>query len=174
MWDLAVREGDWARKDSLLRRGLGARPLDLSDRLMTAMARGDSAAVARLLVEARTTDVANVLQAVEFASVYMHDLDVAKQLARIAVSRPRVATALRERTYDLLAQLELAGGRWSGAREAFESAEREGVDVKVRRAHAATLPFMPVPRAELQSVRAGVGTWDIAALVTESTGSSEL
>src|SRR5215207_1312889 len=132
MSDLAVPEGDWARNDSLVRRHMRGRPLDLSDRILAAMGHRDTAALPGLLAAVRSADLANVLQAVEFVSVYMHDVGVAEQLTRIVLDAPRAPTALRERAYDVLAHLELAAGRWSGARAVFESAEREGVDVESR------------------------------------------
>src|SRR2546425_9679666 len=67
MWDLAVREGDYARADSLIRR-LSRTPF--SGRALDAFARGDSAARARILDEARVSDRPTaLLDAAEFIAV---------------------------------------------------------------------------------------------------------
>jgi len=158
MWDLAVREGDYARADSLIRRRYPDPPWSM--RAFDAFARGDSAARARILADARQSDGPGVLFAAQWIAQHLQDLATAGQFAHLATA-PRHRPGVRATGHRVLAQLELAGGRWRAAAVEFTSAERLGAADSVREGHAlaATLPFLAVPRADLEEMRAEIGRW---------------
>src|SRR3989442_14499459 len=145
MWDLAVREGDYARADSLIRR-LSRTPF--SGRALDAFARGDSAARARILDEAKLSDRPTaLLDAAEFIAVYLEDFATAEQFLRLALA-PGQKPSLRASAHQLLGMIQIAKGRWSAAVAEYDSAKRLGAPNLGRegRAWAATLPSMPGPR----------------------------
>jgi tetratricopeptide (TPR) repeat protein len=158
MWDLAVREGDYARADSLVRRRYPDPPWSI--RAIDAFARGDSAARARILADARRSDGPGALFAAQWIAQYLGDLATAEQVAHFATA-PRQRPGVRAAGHRVLAQLELAGGRWRAAAAEFTSAERLGAADSVREGHAlaATLPFLAVPRADLEEMRAEIERW---------------
>src|SRR2546425_1732991 len=158
MWDLAVREGDYARADSLIRR-LSRTPF--SGRALDAFARGDSAARAWILDEAKLADrTAALLDAAEFIAVYLEDFATAEQFLHLALA-PRQKPSLRASAHQLLGTIRTSQGRWSAATTAYDSAEGLGVpDVgREGRAWAATLPFLAVPRREVEAALADVARW---------------
>src|SRR2546428_7279265 len=107
MWDLAVREGDYARADSLIRR-LSRTPF--SGRALDAFARGDSAARARILDEARVSDRPTaLLDAAEFIAVYLEDFATAEQFLRLALA-PRQNTISRAYAHPIIGMIQLTKG----------------------------------------------------------------
>src|SRR2546426_12663786 len=109
MWDLAVREGDYARADSLIRR-LSRTPF--SGRALDAFARGDSAARARILDEARVSDRPTaLLDDAEFIAVYLEDFATAWQFLRLALAPPQ-NPSLRASAPRLLGFIQISKGRW--------------------------------------------------------------
>ncbi|MBI2071449.1 MAG: hypothetical protein HYW06_03770 [Gemmatimonadetes bacterium] len=162
MWDLAVREEDYEAADAFARRYHGTPPLSM--RLLVALARGDSAAKAELLAEARQAENRQLQIAARFVATYLGDLVLAEELARLDLQWRR-GPPLRADAQLLLGWLELARGRWSGARAEFTQAARmEGaVDVPVHRAIGATLPLLAVPRADLVAIRDEVLRWNGSA-----------
>ena len=154
MWDLAVREDDYAAVDSMLSRFRGA---PLSYRIPPAHARRDSAEIRRLHDEARELDARQSQIAARFVATYLGDLATAESLARLDL-QPRRNAAIRLGAQSFLAWLEVARGNWSGARAAFAEAERMegGEPVLHERALAATLPFVKVPAADVAAIRAEV------------------
>jgi tetratricopeptide (TPR) repeat protein len=155
MWDLAVREGDYARADSLVHRKWREIPLYI--RAVDAFARGDSAARQRILREASRSDPALVLASARLIALYLEDVATAEQLARFATA-PGQKPASRAAGHRLLAVLELTQGRWSAAAAEFVSAERLGGAESARegRAVGATVPFLAVPKQDLVAIRADV------------------
>ncbi len=158
MWDLAVREADYTTADSLVRR-LSHLPFSL--RAFDAFARGDSAARVRILDEAKRSDrPQGALFAAQFVALHLEDFTTAEQFARFALA-PRHKPGSRSSGHLLLAMLELARGRWTAGAAEFASAERLGASDSARegRALAATLPFLAVPRRQLEAIRADVVRW---------------
>jgi hypothetical protein len=157
MWDLAVREDDYAAVDSMLSRFKGA---PLSYRIPPAHARGDTAAIRRLHEEAQVLDARQSQIAARFVATYLGDLAAAESLARLDL-QPRRNAAIRLGAQTFLAWLELARGNWSGASAAFAEAERMegGQSVLAERALAATLPFVKVPAADVAAVRGDLERW---------------
>jgi tetratricopeptide (TPR) repeat protein len=166
MWDLAVREEDYTAADSMLERFTVAprfTTAPLSYRAFSVFARGDSTARARILEEARSADNRQSQIGARYIATHLGNLPAAAALARLDL-QPRRNPAIRRGAQELLAWLEVAGGRWSGAKTEFAAAERaEGVEeqafVTVSRAFAATLPFLAVPPTDLEAIRAEVDRW---------------
>src|SRR5256712_13161353 len=166
MWDLAVREGDYARADSLIRR-LSRTPF--SGRALDAFARGDSAARAQILDEARVSDRPTaLLDAAEFIAVYLEDFATAEQFLRLALA-PRQKPSLRASAHQLLGMIQISKGRWTAAAAEYDSAERLGAPDAGRegRAWAATLPFLSVPRREVETALTDVAPWTPSAEARE-------
>lgn len=158
MWDLAVREADYAAADAYLQRYRGAPPW--SRRVVPPLARGDSAAVASLLEEARASENRQVQIAARYVATFLEDYSTAERLARLELEWRR-RPAIRADAQLFLGWLEMARGRWSAAQGEFAAAEQvEGApDVLIHRALAAALPFGGVPRQDLQAIRGEVSRW---------------
>jgi tetratricopeptide (TPR) repeat protein len=158
MWDLAVREADYTAVDAMLRRYQGA---PLSMRAVPVYARHDSAGITRLLDEARALDARQSQIAARYVATYLNDPAAAGELAGLDL-QPRRNAAIRLGAQTFLAWLHVAGNNWDRARQAFDEAERMsgGEMVRTDRATAATLPFVNVPRADLESIRLGIQRWN--------------
>jgi tetratricopeptide (TPR) repeat protein len=154
MMHLAVREDDLPRAESLVAR-VGK---DFADSTMFAVAHGDSATVARLLAEAGSTaGFGQVVSAVWQVGEWLERPAVAEPFARTAAARPEGAV----RGNAVLAENLIAQGRWTAADSALAAAERAATDPRARvmRGLMATLPFLAVPRARLEAIRADVAAW---------------
>jgi tetratricopeptide (TPR) repeat protein len=178
MFDLAVREERWEAADTLIQRKFpGQLPLDV--RLLFAFVRKDTAAQRRLRAEAfrvagekgRRFD-----QAVEAGSLLassLEDLERAEEFTRFS-TQASLPGRIRAPAHRFLGDLAVAGGRWSAAKTEFAAAGRVGEadSALVRRAMAATLPFLAVPRADLEIIRREVERWqpgsDASAPLPES------
>jgi tetratricopeptide (TPR) repeat protein len=158
MWDLAVREEDNSGVDAMLARYHGRPPL--STRLLPAAARSDTEAVRALLEEGRGLESRQLQIAGRYAASYLQDMKLADSLARLDLAW-RTRPVNRAGAQMLLAGLAAAGGRWTAARDAFATAEtmEDAGQVPVQRALVATLPLQPVPREDLQLIRADVERW---------------
>jgi tetratricopeptide (TPR) repeat protein len=165
MWDLAVREEDYEGADSMMRR-MAAPPLSM--RILLTFVRGDSAARAGIVEEARAADSRQSQIAARYLATFTEDFATAKSLADLDLA-PRRRPPIRANAQLLLAWLEVARGRWTAAKAAFAQAERmeEAPPVLVQRAIAATLPFLAVPRRDLDSLRREVELWNPSAEVLE-------
>jgi tetratricopeptide (TPR) repeat protein len=168
MWDLAVREEDYDAVDAMLGRFAKA---PLSMRLLPAFARGDSAARARFTEEARVSDSRQSQIAARYVATFRGDLTAAETLAHLDLAERR-RPPIRLGAQLFLAWLELARGRWSTGNAAFEAATRmEGaISVEFERAIAATLPFIDVPRADLDTIRSEIERSTPGSIPTEATG----
>lgn len=163
MWDLAVREADYAAANDMLRRfeappRLQVAPLSMW--LLQTLAQGDSAARARIVAEATVADNRQSQIGARYVATYLGDVPSARRIARLDLA-PRRRPAIRAGAQTLLAWLELAEGRWSAAMAEFAVAERmEGAAaIGVSRALAATLPFLAPPRSDLEAIRADLERW---------------
>lgn len=160
MWDLAVRGEDFQAAEEMLRR-LKAPPLSM--RLFLAFAR-DTLARAALLEEARASDSRQSQIAARYVATFLEDFDGAEGVARLDLA-PRRSPGIRANAQLLVAWLAVARGRWESSRKAFQQAEamQDGPAVLVQRAMAATLPFLEVPSADLDSIRTQVARWNPGA-----------
>jgi tetratricopeptide (TPR) repeat protein len=168
MWDLAVREADYQAAAAMLGRLKQIAPPP-SMRILLTYARGDSAARARVFEEARALDSRQSQIAARYVALFLEDFAAAESLARLDLA-PRRPPAIRVTAQLTLAWLEIARGRWRAAETAFAQVERMEdaplvlvqLTVLVQRAVAATLPFLLVPRADLESIRDDVERWNVA------------
>lgn len=157
MMHLAVSEEDIAKAESLVAR-VGK---DYADSAMFAVAKGDSATVARLLVEARdSVNAFLVLNAAWQIGEWLQQPAAAEPFARTAAARPERPS----RGNLALADNLVSQGRWTAADSAYTAAIRTGADgwPRLARALTAGLPFLAVPRAELEAIRADLSAWDPA------------
>jgi tetratricopeptide (TPR) repeat protein len=158
MWDLAVREEDYAKADSLFRRRYTPDKLPLGHRAMLAILGRDSAARVQLLEEARR-ETSGYPEAPWWLALHLNDFGAAKEFARAALASPR-PRSLREEVHLTLAWIELAQGRWKAAKSEFGLAERSIPSAKRMRALSATLPFLAVSDSELVALRIELEKWD--------------
>ncbi len=166
MYDLAVREERWAAADTLIRRKFGDQ-VPYGDRVLFAFAQKDTAAQRQLLAEGpqiagekgrRIGDKA--LEAGSWLAIYLEDLERGKQFASYDTV-PSVAAGVRASTHRFLGNLNVAGGRWAAARDQFAAASRLGQpdSALVARALAVALPFLAVPKKDIENIRAEVERW---------------
>ena len=167
MWDLAVREEDYARADSLLRRKFGPDKLPLPHRAILALVRRDSTTVSSLLAEARAQRAGHPF-APEAIAVYLADFPTARRFAEAAMASPR-PKAVRDSVHQFLGLLAIGGGQWSVARREFAEAERTIPSARQLHPLSATLPFLAVPDSELARLRSDLERWDPAAEPPEAT-----
>ncbi|MGH7509712.1 MAG: tetratricopeptide repeat protein [Gemmatimonadales bacterium] len=167
MWDLAVREDDYTKADSLLRRKFAPDKLPMVHRAVMAIVHRDSAARARLHEEIRR-QTSGSLFAPKLIALYLNDFPAAEEFARAALASPRPRAA-RVQVQQVLAELELAQGKWRAAKAAFALAERSLPSAKRMRALSATWPFLAIPDSELVALRAELETWNPQAEAPEAT-----
>jgi tetratricopeptide (TPR) repeat protein len=165
MFDLAVREDDWARADSLIRRKFPQRlPFDV--RVVFAAVRGDTASLKLLRDEGRETAGQKgrrrdrALEAGWLLASYLEDLETAQEFTRFSAN-PSLPTRIRVPAHLSLAELDVAGGRWTAAKQELAAAARLGQadSALIGRALAASLPFLGVPRDEVRRIRGEVERW---------------
>ena len=159
MWDLAVREEAFEEIDAMLARYRGRPPLSL--RLLPTLARSDAAGARVLLEEGRNLESRQLQIAARYIACYLENLALADSIAQLDLAW-RQRPANRAGAQLLLAGLAAAGGRWSLARERFETATTmEGAgQVLVPRSFVATLPMLPVPEPDLRIIRDEVERWN--------------
>ncbi len=165
MYDLAVREDNWARADTLIRRKFPEKlPYDV--RVLFAVFRKDTTGLTALRDEGRATASERGRRrdrAVEAGLVlasYLEDLERAEEFTRFSTNASLPART-RATAHLLLAELSAAGGRWSAAKQELASVARLGqVDsALIGRAFAASLPFLGVPRDDVRRIRDEVERW---------------
>lgn len=158
MWDLAVREEDYAGAARMIERYRGAPPP--SYRMLLARAMGDSQAFAALLAAGRTEENRQLQIGARYLALYLGDFTLALEVVERDLEW-RERPAIRQDTRLLAGWLELARGRWSAGRMAFEAADAEGSGAAlVHRAIAAALPFLAVPTPELTAIHRELEAWE--------------
>jgi tetratricopeptide (TPR) repeat protein len=165
MFDLAVREDDWARADTLIRRKFPERlPYDV--RVVFAAVRRDTASLKLLRDEGRETAGQKgrrgdrALEAGWVLASHLEDLEMAEEFTRFSAG-PSLPTRIRAPAHLSLAELHVAGGRWTAAKQELAAAARLGQadSAMIGRALAASLPFLGVPRDEVRRIRGEVERW---------------
>jgi tetratricopeptide (TPR) repeat protein len=165
MFDLAVREDDWARADTLIRRKFPQQlPYDV--RVVFAVVRKDTASLRLLREEGRETAGQKgrrrdrAVEAGLLLSNYLEDLEKAEDFTRLS-TKPSLPARTRATAHLLLADLGAAGGRWTAAKREFAAAARlaQADSALIGRALAASLPFLGVPRDDVRSIRDEVERW---------------
>jgi hypothetical protein len=171
-----VREEDWVGADTLIRRKFGTLPFDIQ--VLSAVQRGDTAAERRLRGQApelagrKGRRLETMLETGSILSTYLEDLGRAEAFTRLGTAKP-VPPAGRASAHQLLATLAVAGGRWSAAKpELAASAAGHPDSALIARALAASLPFLGVPKPELEAIREEVKRWipgsDVSSPLPES------
>lgn len=155
-----MRGEDFQAAEEMLGR-MKAPPLSM--RLFLTFVR-DTSARAATVEEARVADSRQSQIAGRYVATFLKDLQGAEGLARLDLA-PRRSAIIRANAQLFLAWLDVARGRWESSKAAFAQAERmqEGSAVLVQRAIAATLPFLAVPRADLDSIHTQVAGWNPGA-----------
>jgi len=178
MFDLAVREERWAAADTLIRRKFRDQvPYDV--RVLFAVVRKDTAGQRQLRAEGQQTAgekgrrIDRALEAGSLLAHYLEDLDRAEEFTRFSTG-PSLPARIRASAHYFLGDLAVTGGRWTAAKSEFEAGGRVGHSdsALVRRALAATLPFLAVPSADVEIIRAAVERWkpgrDVSTPLSES------
>lgn len=166
-----MREDRWKEADTLIRRKFGTVPF--GDQVLFAVVRGDTAALGQLRAQApekasqkgrRTADLA--LETGWLLGTYLEDLERAEEFTRVGTT-PRIPPGLQASAHQLLGNLAVAGGRWSAGKTEFAAAARAHPDsALIGRALAAALPFLAVPKSDLEGIRAEVERWRPGAEVS--------
>jgi tetratricopeptide (TPR) repeat protein len=92
-------------------------------------------------------------------ATYLEDLERAKEFTRFSTTSS-IPPGLRATAHQLLANLAVAGGRWSEAETEFAAAAVAHPDsALIGRALAASLPFLGVPRPALEVIRGEMERW---------------
>lgn len=171
---VAARERSYRELDSLLTRILetatGGAALSL--RAIHATTLGDSVAQQALLPELRAADDYTLIITVWRIAVFSPDLDAITRYARLLTEtqRPREVRAVG---HVLLAHLELARGRWGGAKAELAALDPLHPALAVEyRTLLAAVPFLPANRSELAPLRDIVAQWhpEPAPEVTSAAG----
>jgi hypothetical protein len=165
MFDLAVREDQWARADTLIRRKFPEQqPYDI--RVLFAVVREDTASLAALRDEGRATAGQRgrrrdrTVEAGLVLASYLEELERAEEFTRLSTN-PSLPPRTRAVAHLLLAELGAAGGRWSAARQELAAVARLGQadSALIGRALTASLPFLGVPPDDARSIRDEVEGW---------------
>lgn len=162
-----MREAEYTKADSLLRRKFTPDKLPMVHRAMMAAVQRDSAAAARLHQEIRRQTSGSLL-APKLIALYLNDFTAAEEFARAALASPRPRVA-RAQVHQTLAVLELARGKRRAATSQFALAERSLPSAQRMRALTATWPFLAVPDSELVALRAELERWDPRTEAPEAT-----
>ena len=165
MFDLAVREDDWARADTLIQRKF-PKGLPFDVRVVFAAMRKDTASLRQLRVEGQKTAGEKgrkrdrALEAGALLATYLEDLGSAELFTRSS-AQSSLPAPVRTSAHLSLASLAVAGGRWSTAKHELAAAARLGQtdSALVGRALAASLPFLGVPRDEVRQIHKEVEGW---------------
>jgi serine/threonine protein kinase/tetratricopeptide (TPR) repeat protein len=115
---------------------------------------------ARSREELRKASDLSVIWVVRIVGAYLGDLDAAGNLAGI-LTDPVRSPEIRALGHGVGAYLEVAGGRWESALRSLAKAERLGDGSSiVHRGFLATIPFLPLSREDLESIRGDLYRWD--------------
>jgi tetratricopeptide (TPR) repeat protein len=158
-----VREERWAQADTLIRRKFAGVPFDVQ--VLFAVQRRDTVAEQKLRAQApdlagqKGRRIAVALETGTLLSLYLEDLGRAETFTRFGAASS-VPPGVQASAHQLLANLAVAGGRWSAAQSEFAAVARTRPDsALIGRALAASLPFLRVPRSDLEAIRTEVERW---------------
>jgi tetratricopeptide (TPR) repeat protein len=158
-----VREERWARADTLIHRKFATTPFDVQ--VLSAVHRGDTATEQRLRAQApglagqKGRRIAVALETGTLLSLYLEELGRAETFARFGTANS-TPPGVQASSHQLLANLAIAAGRWSAAQPEFAALARTHPDsALIGRALAASLPFLRVPRPDLEQIRSQVDRW---------------
>jgi DNA-binding SARP family transcriptional activator/TolB-like protein len=153
---LAALERRLAAFDTLAARLLRNRPdpeRELELAALRAALRRDNAARAQVLQQLGRVEPDQRLRLVNSLVLYANDLEGAVEVLR-PLSAPERDAERRAQTYDLLAVLELARGRWRAVQQETGALARfRPAGGTQWRAASATLPLLALARPELEAIR---------------------
>jgi eukaryotic-like serine/threonine-protein kinase len=131
---------------------------------LRAFALGDTAEERRVVAELRRATDAILISIVRNVALFADNLDGALSLARL-VAAPSRAPEVRALGHVQVAYLEAARGRYAAARaELAEAAALDEALALPARGLLATLPFLQVPRPELDATLTALTRWDAGAV----------
>jgi DNA-binding SARP family transcriptional activator/tetratricopeptide (TPR) repeat protein len=158
---IASIEGRRGAMDSLVQRllALGPDAEVLETRAFRAFALGDRDASKRVTRELlRNPPAVPPVTALQVATS-LDNLEGAQRFAQL-LRDPRYSDDIRGMAYRLLARIAVARGQWATARAQLDSAGRfDTTSALELRSLLASLPFIQLPRGELQAVRVAVQAW---------------
>jgi serine/threonine-protein kinase len=147
----------------------GERALEV--RALRAFALGDAAEQRQVVDELRQAGDFTLNVTLRTVATYTRNLQGAVTLARLCTEESR-AGDFRGLAHVMTAHLELARGRLGAAREELAAGAALGSPLAIEaRGLVALLPFLPSPRAALESARDDLLAWD-AATVPRSESAS--
>ncbi|MBA3343851.1 MAG: hypothetical protein H0T44_00915 [Gemmatimonadales bacterium] len=160
-----MREERWAEADTLIQRKFAAVPF--GDQVLFAALHRDTASLRQLRAQApvdagqrgrRTSGLA--IETGWLLATYLEDLDRAEEFTRFGTAAS-LTPGLRASAHQLLASLAVASGRWSAAKIELAAAGVAHPDsALIGRALAAALPFLMVPKPDLERIRREVKRWE--------------
>jgi tetratricopeptide (TPR) repeat protein len=146
--------------------------LDLYERVVFAYARDPEATRAALFEEMKAAGDWDVLRAAASLIAFGRHWSEAKAVAELMTVPPR-PVGTRAVGHVLLAQIEMAQGRWREAQKELDRAEAiDGWALELR-AHWASHPFFAVPLPEVRKLRQSILVWDTHDADYETTGFRE-
>lgn len=165
MFDLAVREDDWARADTLIKRKF-PKGLPFDVRVLFAAMQKDTASLRQLRLEGQKTAGEKgrkrdrSLEAGALLATYLEDIGSADLFTRFS-TQASLSARVQASARLSLASLAVAGGRWSVAKQELAAAARLGQtdSALIGRALAASVPFLGVARDEVRQIRGEVERW---------------
>ena len=166
---IAFLEGRGTEADTLVKRLLALTPrVDVLEmRAFRAFALADPDAqkrVTRELMRSQGDGGITPVSALQVA-IYLDDLVGVERFAT-ALTQPVRSRDVRAAGFRMLAVTALARGQWGGAhRYLDQSAVLDSTAALEYRAVLAALPFVPVPRGELEATRAALEGWRVADTV---------
>ena len=174
---VAAVEGNTAELGTITERVLALSPSNeraLEVRALRAAALRDEAEFRQVLRELRGASDVTVIVAIRTVASCSGHLDGAAALARL-LAEPSRAPAIRALAAVQLAFLETARGQWSAAREALaDAASFDEALALPARGLLASLPFLEIPRAELEDAREALAAWDACAVARTESASMYL
>ncbi len=164
---IAAAEGEMARLDSLVSRGVELNPespLTFPMRTLRAFTLGDEAVQNMVLLGLRPADDFSVTMSLAIVAVYSGNLGGAERVSMLLTETGR-RPEVRAVGHVMLAHLKLARGRWSEAQAELEKvAAIDPAAALEYRALLAQLPFIKVPLTELEALRRELVDWDAAGV----------
>jgi DNA-binding SARP family transcriptional activator/TolB-like protein/Tfp pilus assembly protein PilF len=161
---LAARQRERESLDRYVEQILAESPEDsLEWRALRAFAVGDKSEQDRIVRALRGSSDQELVSAAKEVALNTENLSGAARISRLLIE-PTRPPDVRVAGHIFLAHLEVAQGRWSGAR-------RELSEVKILspaaalafRALLATVHVLPVPRAEVETIRDALARWGAPA-----------
>ncbi len=157
--DLAVRADDWTAFDTLNAMRYRGQPLPVAHRLVLALVRGDSSVRGPALDEAKRNSHELYHAALDLGSM-LEDLAGAERFAAAGVGPDRTL-GFRDSMYQYLALVQAGEGRWRDANASLSALRHvPGSTAWLMRGFLAALPFLDVPKADLEEIQRELRDWD--------------